>query len=257
MPKRTPSGGRPNPCIECNRHLKFRRFLDRAVRLGFEAVATGHHARVVSDGPGGLPRLLRGRDAAKDQSYVLSMLTVQELTKVLLPVGELTKQEVRARAVSLGLPTADKPDSQEVCFVAAGPGHGPREQFLAQRIELHPGRLVDRASGSDVGTVAAVELVTVGQRRGLGFSPSGRRTRCEIDAASATVTVGSEEDLLTDEVELTTRTWVASPLPVGAVVLAQASAHGRARPVRLTETGVSSSGAPLAVWRRARRLRST
>jgi tRNA-specific 2-thiouridylase len=231
-------GRTPNPCIECNRHLKFRRFLDRAVRLGFEAVATGHHARIANDGPDGLPRLLRGHDAAKDQSYVLSMLTIRELSRVLLPVGELTKREVRARAAALGLPTAAKPDSQEVCFVAAGPGQGPRERFLGERIQLHPGRLVDRATGSLVGTVAAVELVTVGQRRRLGFSSFGRRYALEVDAASATVTVGSEDDLLIDEVELTERTWVASPLPVGAVVLAQASAHGRPRPVRLTDSGV-------------------
>ncbi|MGO9149366.1 MAG: tRNA 2-thiouridine(34) synthase MnmA [Acidimicrobiales bacterium] len=231
-------GRTPNPCIECNRHLKFRRFLDRAVRLGFEAVATGHHARIANDGPDGLPRLLRGHDAAKDQSYVLSMLTIRELSRVLLPVGELTKREVRARAAALGLPTAAKPDSQEVCFVAAGPGQGPRERFLGERIQLHPGRLVDRATGSVVGTVAAVELVTVGQRRRLGFSSSGRLYALEVDAASATVTVGSEDDLLIDEVELTERTWVASPLPVGAVVLAQASAHGRPRPVRLTDSGV-------------------
>ena len=231
-------GRTPNPCIECNRHLKFRRFLDRAVRLGFEAVATGHHARIANDGPDGLPRLLRGHDAAKDQSYVLSMLTIRELSRVLLPVGELTKREVRARAAALGLPTAAKPDSQEVCFVAAGPGQGPRERFLGERIQLHPGRLVDRATGSLVGTVAGVELVTVGQRRRLGFSSLGRRYALEVDAASATVTVGSEDDLLIDEVELTERTWVASPLPVGAVVLAQASAHGRPRPVRLTDSGV-------------------
>ena len=231
-------GRTPNPCIECNRHLKFRRFLDRAVRLGFEAVATGHHARIANDGPDGLPRLLRGHDAAKDQSYVLSMLTIRELSRVLLPVGELTKREVRARAAALGLPTAAKPDSQEVCFVAAGPGQGPRESFLGERIQLHPGRLVDRATGSLVGTVAGVELVTVGQRRRLGFSSLGRRYALEVDAASATVTVGSEDDLLIDEVELTERTWVASPLPVGAVVLAQASAHGRPRPVRLTDSGV-------------------
>ena len=231
-------GRTPNPCIECNRHLKFRRFLDRALRLGFEAVATGHHARITNDGPDGLPRLLRGHDAAKDQSYVLSMLTIEELARVLLPVGELTKREVRARAAALGLATATKPDSQEVCFVAAGPGQGPRRRFLGERIELHPGRLVDRATGAVVGTVAAVELVTVGQRRGLGASAPRRRYALEVDAASATVTVGSEDDLLTDHVELTGRTWVGGPLPVGAVVLAQASAHGRPRLVRLTDTGV-------------------
>jgi tRNA-specific 2-thiouridylase len=232
-------GRTPNPCIECNRHLKFRRFLDRAVRLGFDAVATGHHARIALDPATGAPRLWRGLDAAKDQSYVLSMLTVRELTRMLLPVGELTKHDVRARAAALGLPTATKPDSQEVCFVAAGAGQGPRQRFLAERIELHPGRLVDHATGAVVGSVPAVELVTVGQRRGLGYSAPGRRYALEVDAASATVVVGSEDDLLTDHVELTGRTWVADPLPAGAPALAQASAHGRARPVKLTETGVS------------------
>jgi tRNA-specific 2-thiouridylase len=227
----------PNPCVECNRHLKFRRFLDRAVRLGFDAVATGHHARVLKDDDG-RPRLLRGRDTAKDQSYVLSMLTVRELTRVLLPVGELTKSQVRARAAALGLPTAAKPDSQEVCFIAAGPGQGPRERFLAQRIELHPGRVVDGASGSVLGTVAALELVTVGQRRGLGASACGPRYALAVDAGSATVTVGSAHDLLTDGVELTGRTWVASPLPKGASVLAQLSAHGRPLPAELTGTGL-------------------
>jgi tRNA-specific 2-thiouridylase len=238
------SGRTPNPCIECNRHLKFRRFLDRAVRLGFDAVATGHHARVSEDPDTGRPRLLRGRDSAKDQSYVLSTLTVRELARVLLPVGEMTKGDVRARAAALGLPTATKPDSQEVCFVAAGRGQGPRQRFLAERIALHPGRLVARDSGAVVGSIPAVELVTVGQRRGLGFSSRGRRYALEVDAASATVVVGSEDDLLTERVELTERTWVADPLPVGSGVLAQTSAHGRARPVRLTEEGVEFLNGP-------------
>jgi tRNA-specific 2-thiouridylase len=231
-------GRTPNPCVECNRHLKFRRFLDRALRLGFDAVATGHHARVTSEGQHDRPHLLRGHDLAKDQSYVLSMLTVRELARLLLPIGELTKPEVRARARALGLPTAAKPDSQEVCFVAAGPGRGPRERFLHERIELHPGRLVDHATGEVVGTVAAVEMVTVGQRRGLGLSSSQRRYALEVDVASATVVVGSEDDLLTESVELTERTWVTGPLPAGAVVLAQASAHGRPRPAELTDSGL-------------------
>jgi len=231
-------GQTPNPCVECNRHLKFRRFLDRAQRLGFDAIATGHHARVTRDGPQCRPRLLRGRDAAKDQSYVLSMLTTAELARIVLPVGELTKTEVRARAGILGLPTAAKPDSQEVCFVAAGPGTGPRRAFLGDRIALRPGRLVDRASGEVLGTVPAVELVTVGQRRGLGVSASQRRYAIAVDAASATVVVGSEDDLLTRDIPLTAMTWVAGPLAPGTVIFAQASAHGRPRPAVLTETGV-------------------
>jgi len=131
------AGRTPNPCVECNRAVKFGHLAARARRLGFDAVATGHHARVTGGDP---LRLRRGADMDKDQSYVLSMLTVRELARVLLPVGELTKQEVRARATSLGLPTAEKPDSQEVCFVAAGPGQGPRRSFLGERIELHPYR---------------------------------------------------------------------------------------------------------------------
>ena len=208
------------------------------MRLGFDAVATGHHARIASGAPGERPRLIRGADVAKDQSYVLSMLTVRELARILLPVGELTKTEVRVHAAALGLPTAAKPDSQEVCFVAAGRGQGPRERFLSGRIDLHPGQLVDRSTGRVVGVVPALELVTVGQRRGLGLSSSSRRYALEVDAASSTVVVGSEDDLLTDGLELTGRTWVAGPLPSGTRVLVQASAHGRSRPAVLTDTGV-------------------
>jgi tRNA-specific 2-thiouridylase len=228
----------PNPCIECNRHLKFRRFLDRARRLGFDAVATGHHARVVRAGDGA-PRLARGRDAAKDQSYVLSMLTEAELSHVVLPVGELTKTEVRALATGLGLATAGKPDSQEVCFVAAGAGSGPRRRFLGERIALHPGRLVDGDSGEVVGTVQAVELVTVGQRRGLGMSASERRYALQVDTATATVIVGPESDLAATGVRLTERTWMSAPLAAGSPVLAQGSAHGRARPAVITRDGIS------------------
>ena len=127
MSRRVASGRTPRP-REFGAGMA-RRFLDRAVRLGFEAVATGHHARIVNDGPEGRPRLLRGRDGAKDQSYVLSMLTVGELTRGLFPVGELTKHEV-----GLSVPRRwacrrrPSPDSQEVCFVAAGPGQGPRRR---------------------------------------------------------------------------------------------------------------------------------
>ncbi|MGH9075047.1 MAG: MnmA/TRMU family protein, partial [Acidimicrobiales bacterium] len=105
----------PNPCVECNRHIKFHRFLDRATRLGFDAVATGHHARVERSDAGRW-RLLRGRDGAKDQSYVLSMLGQAQLARSRFPVGELTKAAVRERAAAIGLCTAAKPDSQDVCF---------------------------------------------------------------------------------------------------------------------------------------------
>ncbi len=221
------AGATPNPCIECNRHLKFRRFLERAVKLRFDAVATGHHARVVHES--GRWRLRRGADRPKDQSYVLSVLGQDQLARVLLPVGDLTKTEVRAKAAKLGLRTATKPDSQEVCFISAG----GRAEFLGERLSLHPGRVVDAASGADVGTVDAVELVTVGQRRGLGSGASGgqsRRYALSVDTDASTVRVGSRADLLTERTALHDLTWVDHPATVGGEVLAQVSAHGPALP---------------------------
>ena len=212
------AGRTPNPCVECNRHLKFDRFLRRARQLGFDAIATGHHARVVAG------RLLRGADGAKDQSYVLSMLDRDVLERLLLPVGELTKADVRDRAKALGLRTADKPDSQDVCFIL-GTGGG-RTTFLGDRIPLHPGRVVDE-SGADIGRVDAVELVTVGQRRGLtGGGDGDRRFALSVDTSTRTVVVGSADDLLVDRVTLDAVTWTDQPVPPGAPVDAQASAHG-------------------------------
>ncbi len=215
-------GRTPNPCIECNRHLKFDRFLDRAVKLGFDAIATGHHARVTADGD--RFELRRAVDAAKDQSYVLAMLGQSQLARVLLPVGDLTKAEVRAHAAALGLRTAAKPDSQDVCFITST---GGRAAFLGPRIPLRPGRLVD-ATGAQVGTVAAVELVTVGQRRGMGSGGGERRYAVSVDVAAATVTVGTAADITVSRVEVVASSvsWVDGPLAVGTPVLVQASAHG-------------------------------
>ena len=227
-------GRTPNPCIECNRHVKFDRFLVRAEQLGFEAVATGHHARVVQHD--GRWRLRRACDRAKDQSYVLSMLGQDQLRRCLFPVGEMTKAEVRVRAANLGLRTAGKPDSQDVCFITSEAG---RSTFLGDRIPLHPGRLVDGVTGAELGSVDAVELVTVGQRRGLGLGPpiggvmAGRQYALEVDVPARRVTVGPLAALLTDRIEVTGWTWVDGPLPAGAEVLVQVSAHGRAAAGRL------------------------
>ncbi|MFZ0172172.1 MAG: tRNA 2-thiouridine(34) synthase MnmA, partial [Acidimicrobiales bacterium] len=199
------SGLTPNPCIECNRHLKFRSFLDRAMRLGYDAVATGHHARV--DRESGRPRLLRGADVAKDQSYVLSCLTERELDLLLLPIGGITKADVRSVASSLGLSTAAKPDSQDVCFVLGGSGPTARRRFLSARLTLHPGQVIDVSTGEAVGTVPAVELVTVGQRRGLGTGGERRRFAVRVDVEACRVEVGQEADLLATEVPLAHRTW--------------------------------------------------
>ncbi len=217
------AGRTPNPCVECNRSLKFDRLLRRAHALGFDALATGHHARV--ERCGGAWRMRRGADAAKDQSYVLHMLGQAQLARTLLPVGHLDKAEVRRRAAALGLRTAAKPDSQDVCFITST---GGRRSFIGQRLALTPGRVVD-GSGAEVGRVPAVELVTVGQRRGLGLAGgSDARYAVDVDVASATITVGHAHDLLAAEVVLTALSWVGGP--VEGAVLVQTSAHGAPRP---------------------------
>ncbi|MGQ0743290.1 MAG: MnmA/TRMU family protein [Acidimicrobiales bacterium] len=187
------AGLTPNPCIDCNRHLKFGLLLDRALALGFDGLVTGHHARRIcasavtnaaamglapgadappSDAPqsGALSdapqhRLLRGCDPDKDQSYVLYVLDQARLGRCHFPVGSMTKAQVRMQAQARGLPTAAKADSQDACFVITS---GGRRALLGGRIELHPATVVD-TWGRPVGRVEAVELITVGQRRGLGL----------------------------------------------------------------------------------------
>jgi len=216
-------GHTPNPCIECNRHLKFDKLLRRARGLGFDAIATGHHARVVERDDGSR-RIARGVDARKDQSYVLYMLDQLQLAATLLPVGELTKARVRAIADQLDLPTAAKPDSQDVCFITSSRG---RRGFLRDRLAFTPATVVDRA-GHDVGRVDAVELVTVGQRKGLGLQGGDDVPRyvVDVDVAGATVTVGDASALL--EPATTLRDMVYAGEEIARSVLAQCSAHGPA-----------------------------
>jgi tRNA-uridine 2-sulfurtransferase len=213
-------GRTPNPCVECNRHLKFDRLLRRADQLGFDAVATGHHARVVEDG--GRYRLRRGADGAKDQSYVLHMLDQAILARTRLPVGELTKAEVRAHARRLSLRTAAKPDSQDVCFITST---GGRTAFLGARIPLRPGRIVDHDTGAELGAAPAVQLVTVGQRRGLGPLGGGPRRRY-VTAIEGDVVRVSTAPPMTDRVGLATLAWVDGPVADGTRVDVQCSAHG-------------------------------
>lgn len=220
-------GETPNPCVACNRSIKFGELLERARRLGFDALATGHHARVVC-GTGG-PQLRRGADAAKDQSYVLGFLARAKLDRLVLPVGELTKLEVRALARTLGLRTADKPDSQEVCFIP----RGGRSGFLAARTELTPGTVVERDSGAELGSVPAVQLVTVGQRRGIGSGPDGApRVVTRVDVAASKVYVAPRDDAFVADLELVADSlgWITAPGGDSVAVLVQTSAHGAAVP---------------------------
>lgn len=233
------AGLTPNPCIECNRHLKFDRFLERALKLGFDAVATGHHARVEPT-PEGEHRLCRGADAAKDQSYVLYMLGSRQLAHLLLPVGAMTKVQVRERALSLGLRTAGKPDSQDVCFI---PRRGGRESFLSGRIELRPGRILDEDE-REIGTVPAVELVTVGQRKGLG-SAIGDRYVTTVDPAAGTIRVAPLDQLLSTEILIGNVTWAAEEPSPGEALEVQMSAHGHPVAGRWRAPGTVVLGEPV------------
>jgi tRNA-specific 2-thiouridylase len=213
-------GTTPNPCVECNRSIKFGRLLARTEALGFDALATGHHARVVAGGDGTW-RLLRGSDRAKDQSYVLYMLGTRELARTQLPVGDLTKTEVRQHAARLGLRTATKAESMDVCFIT----RGGRQSFLDARTELRAGPVVD-TSGTQVGEHAGVAMLTVGQRRGLGVATGERRYVVDVDAPTATVTIGTKKDLLRGEIALRDLCLVRGH-PGAQAITAQASAHGR------------------------------
>jgi tRNA-specific 2-thiouridylase len=218
----------PNPCIECNRHLKFDRLSERARLLGFDAVATGHHARVERDDEGTL-RLTRGADDAKDQSYVVHMLDQAELAYTMFPVGHLTKAQVRERAVELGLRTATKPDSQDVCFISKT---GGRETFLGNRIPFRKAEVVNE-DGSPAGKVEALELVTIGQRKGLGIPGGGpKQYVVEVDTPNARVVIGEEASLYRDSVDVAQIIWSDSGdrerLMTTGDVLVQSSAHGAA-----------------------------
>ena len=194
-------GVTPNPCVECNRGVKFARLAERARVLGFDAVATGHHARI--GGRHGGRTLERAADRRKDQSYVVHMLGQDDLARTLFPVGELaSKAEVRAVAASLGLRTAAKPDSQDVCFITST---GGRRRFLERRLALHPADVVD-TGGRPVGRVDAVELVTIGQRKGLGLPGGGpKRYVLDVDRAAGTVVVGDDADLRRDALTTSVR----------------------------------------------------
>lgn len=231
-------GRTPNPCVACNRHVKFGALLDRARRLGFDALATGHHARVVG-GPDG-PQLARGADPAKDQSYVLAMLTEDQLGQLMLPVGDYTKAQVREAAARLGLRTAGKPDSQDVCFIPTTSG---RRGFLDRRMPLHAGTLVDAATGAPVGSVDAVELVTVGQRRGLaaGDGRPTRRYAVAVDVPGRQVLVAGGDLAVADAMDVEDVTWVHGTAPGSGRVLVQTSAHGLARCASLRPAAASDA----------------
>lgn len=227
------AGRTPNPCLRCNEKIKFSAVLDRALGLGFDAVATGHHARLTNG------VLRRSVDVAKDQSYVLGVLTADQLAHALFPLGDSTKAQVRAEAARRGLAVADKPDSHDICFIA----DGDTRAFLAARLGQQPGDIVDAETGEVVGQHAGSFGYTVGQRRGLrlGHPAGDGRPRYVLDITprSNTVTVGPAELLDVREVTGGRPVWSAGDPPAASFdCLAQLRAHGVPIPATVqVETG--------------------
>lgn len=214
------SGRTPNPCIECNRTVKFDRLLSRLDEFDCDVLVTGHHARIQANGGGW--NLYRGEDTAKDQSYVLSMLTQGELSQTRLPVGELTKSKVRAVAAGMGLRTARKPESMDICFVGEGDYREFLEEIAPEAFE--PGLIVD-LSGNELGKHTGIAGFTIGQRRGLGVAIGEPKFVQRIEPETATIVLSGRDDLMVSGVELSQVTWTTGEAASGDV-MAQYRAHG-------------------------------
>jgi len=197
------AGHTPNPCIDCNRCLKFGAFLDRALTLGYDYIATGHYARVSFED--GRYHLLRGIDRGKDQSYVLYQLTQEQLAHLLLPVGEYDKPSIRAIAAEAGLINAEKPDSQDICFVPDGDYVGFLQRY--GHVALTEGDFVDK-SGAVLGRHKGLVAYTTGQRKGLGVSAGERRYVISKDAATNTVLLGDDADLFSATLTAARLNWI-------------------------------------------------
>jgi tRNA-specific 2-thiouridylase len=221
------NGLTPSPCIACNSFLKFDKLVELAQSAEASKVATGHYARVAYDEPSGRWRLLRAVNRAKDQSYFLFELTQEQLSYALFPLGEMTKQEVRAIAEAAGLPTAGKPESQEICFIPDGNYARFIERYLAEEkrslpvlnqglpgagevATIAPGDIVNR-QGELIGRHQGIHRYTVGQRKGLGISAPDPLYVVEVDAVLNRVVVGSSEDLLKTEMRVQRINWISIP----------------------------------------------
>ena len=222
-------GRTPNPCVRCNSWIKFGRLFDHADAIGATHVATGHYARIDRAGDGS-PRLHRGHDAARDQSYVLFDVPTTRLARMLLPVGRMPKAAVRERAAALGLVTADKPDSQEICFVAPG-GHATLVGELlggsrAGEIVAVDGRVLGRHRG--------IEHFTVGQRHGLGVATGRPLHVVRIEAETCRVVVGGRDEIPCTHLLAADATWLEQPPAEPFECLVQCRAQRAAAPAVVT-----------------------
>ena len=225
------AGRTPNPCLRCNEKIKFAAVLDRALALGFDAVVTGHHARL-QDGA-----LRRSVDADKDQSYVLGVLTPAQLAGTVLPLGEMTKAQVRQEATARGLGVADKPDSHDVCFIADGDTQG----FLREHLGEQPGPVIDALTGAVVGQHSGAYGYTVGQRRGLDLrvpAVDGRpRYVLSVEPVQRRVVVGPVEALDTPVLTARRPRWTGEPADLPLRCTVQLRAHGAVHGALVTAEG--------------------
>ncbi|MEO3935866.1 tRNA 2-thiouridine(34) synthase MnmA [Dermatophilaceae bacterium Soc4.6] len=231
------AGRTPNPCLRCNEKIKFAALLDKAVALGFDAVATGHYAQVV-ERPHGARELHRAIDPGKDQSYVLGVLDADQLARAFFPLGDTLKIQVREEAAGRGFAVSRKPDSHDICFIPDGDTRG----WLTRRLGEQPGDLVD-SDGQVVGQHSGAYGFTVGQRRGLGLERSSLdgdpRFVVRVEAPTNTVVIGTADLLGVDVVEGGHARW-CGPAPDGVVeVGAQLRAHGEEVPATAWARGDS------------------
>ena len=228
------AGRTPNPCLRCNEKIKFAAVLDRSLALGFDAVATGHYAQLV-EGPGGI-EMHRSVDQGKDQSYVLGVLTQEQLKHSLFPLGDTTKDVVRLEAEQRGLQVAKKPDSHDICFIADGDNAG----WLSEKLGPKPGTIVDE-SGEVLGEHDGAYAFTIGQRKGLrlGIPAADGKPRfvLDIEPVSGTVTVGARESLLVDALHCIKPLWCGTAPVESFDCTVQLRAHGQEHRARVTVDG--------------------
>lgn len=213
------AGRTPIPCSHCNSSVKFDRLLLTARQIGAERLATGHYARVRHNAQSGRYELLRARDDAKDQSYFLFGLTQEQLARTLFPLGELTKEEVRAVARRAALPVAEKPESQEICFVPSGDYVRFIQAYVADQGGEAPegsGELVS-TSGEVLGRHSGVHNFTIGQRKGLGVAAGRPLYVVQLDAERNRVVVGDDDELRRDTCEVADVNWIPFERPAGAL----------------------------------------
>ena len=226
------SGKTPNPCIACNRYVKFESLLQKSVALGADYVATGHYARLLRDQVLGRHLIRRAKDRKKDQTYVLYNLTQDQIARTLMPLGDFTKEEVRRMAAERGLPTAEKPESQEICFVP----DDDYTRFIEERAgsQVSPGPFVD-TRGNLLGRHRGIPYYTIGQRRGLGIALGHRAYVVDIDPEKNAVVLGGEEDLLAPSLESRDNNFIPFDRLSGPLrVEAQIRYNGRPDPAEIS-----------------------